>query len=106
MLRPVHACALSCFILLGCGGDDDEPEPRAEACSIEAQSGCDAGLVCEAVAGAADQVGCFAPVSVRGRVVDALSGAAIANAHVVARDANGAAVSSVAVTENDGSYAL
>ncbi|HEY6556851.1 MAG TPA: carboxypeptidase-like regulatory domain-containing protein [Polyangiaceae bacterium] len=106
MPRPVHSCALSCFILLGCGGDDDEPEPRAEACSIEAQSGCDAGLVCEAVVGAADEVGCFAPVTVRGRVVDALSGDAIANAHVVARDANGAAVSSVAVTETDGSYAL
>lgn len=105
MLRRVHAYALSCVLLLGCGGDDEEPEARAKACSVEEQSGCDAGLVCEEVAGDA-KVGCFAPISVRGRVFDALSAAAVANAHVVARDANGVAVSSVAVTTNDGSYTL
>jgi hypothetical protein len=105
MLRSVHAYTLSCILLLGCGGDDEEPEPRAEACSVAEQSGCAEGLVCEEVVGEA-KGGCFAPISVRGRVVDALSGAAVASAHVVARDANGVAVSSVALTAADGSYAL
>jgi hypothetical protein len=107
MLRPVHACALSCLVLLGCGGDDEEPKNREEACSVEEQTGCDEGLVCEEVVGDADrQTGCFAPVTLQGRVFDALSDAGIGAAHVVARDANGSAVSSVAISAANGSYSL
>jgi hypothetical protein len=49
---------------------------------------------------------CFPPVTVSGMVFDLADGAAVAGAHVVARDANNVAVSSVAVTDDAGNYDL
>jgi hypothetical protein len=91
------------FWLLGCGSDDDEEEEEP-ACSVAAQTGCETGLVCEDVAGG--KTGCFQPVSIGGKVFDTQSSAAIEGAHVVARDANDAAVSGVAITDNEGMYTL
>jgi hypothetical protein len=110
-------------------GSDAANAPNG-TCSIEKQSGCAEGLVCQAVSGGdpacfcdsatqtgcnQDEVceaitegnsGCFAPVSVAGKVFDLASGAAVEGARVVARDVNDAAVSGVAVTDAKGGYTL
>lgn len=107
MMRPLPASLIVIFCALsfapGCG--DDEPENTApKECSPVAQTGCAANLVCEEVEGG--KPACFAPVSVQGKVFDALKTTAIGGARVVARDANDAAVSTVAVTAADGTYSL
>jgi hypothetical protein len=73
---------------------------------VAAQTGCAAGLACEEVQG--KDPGCFAPLTLKGRVFDSVSAddKGIADARVVARDANDAAVSTVAITAADGTYAL
>lgn len=90
--------------LFGCGSDDDDEPEEDPACVVAAQTGCEADQVCEEVAGG--KTGCFAPVSIGGKVFDTQTSAAIEGAHVVARDVNDAAVSGVAITDADGSYAL
>ena len=96
--------ALTVPFFSGCG--DDEPPPKEEKpeCSTTTGEGCDAGFVCEEVEGG--KAACFQPLVVSGRVFDLSNDAAIEGARVVARDANGAALSSVAVTDADGHYAL
>lgn len=74
------------------------------SCSPEAQTGCAEGLVCEEVQGGTPA--CFSPVTVKGRVFDFVSEAGIEGARVVARDENQAALSPIAVTAADGTYAL
>ncbi|WP_433935813.1 hypothetical protein AB3662_13910 [Sorangium cellulosum] len=70
------------------------------------QTGCAAPQVCEEVEGA--EPACFAPVTLKGRVYNSnsLDDEAIAGARVLARDANDAAISRVAVTKEDGTYEL
>jgi len=90
----------------GCGGDD---EPKAAAaCDFAAQTGCKDEQVCEMVEGDDATTGCFAPVLVEGRVVRAADPTqGIEGARVLARDENGAAVSSKsAVSKADGAYSL
>lgn len=82
----------------GCGGNDGPCDPVA-------QSGCDDGKVCEQVA-SSETPACFAPVELRGRVLDLATNQGIAGARVVAVDVNGAAASGVAISGADGSYAL
>ncbi len=82
----------------GCGGDD-------ETCDPIAQDGCDDGFVCEVVDGQ-DEPDCFAPVVVRGDVFDLADDGAVADARIVGLDANSSPVSSVAVSDVDGSYEL
>lgn len=79
-------------------GDDDK------ACDPAANTGCDEGLVCEAVTGA--DPACFAPLVVKGRVFDLADDAAVEGARVVAINVNGAPVSSVSVSAMDGTYTL
>lgn len=131
-MRIVSALAwllCSTLILPGCG--DDDPEPSAPCsladgtgcpdgqvckegdegapicvvpCSVLEQTGCDPGLACEEVSdGTTD---CFAPVHVKGRVFDAMTEFAVEGARVVARDANDAVVSKVAISGVDGDYDL
>ncbi len=104
-LRVLTVVTLSfaAFALPGCG---DEPEPRNEnkGCSVQAQTGCESGLVCEEVEGA--EAACFAPVSFKGIVLNALDDKPVVGARVVARDANDAAVSPVAISSADGTYTL
>jgi hypothetical protein len=91
---------------VGCGGDDEQaPNPPA-ACSLVNNTGCasESGLVCEEVPGSTPA--CFAPVHVKGMVFDLASRSPIAGARVVARDANNAADSDVAVTDAAGNYDL
>lgn len=94
---------LSSF-LAACGADSDSSEKHS--CSVEEQTGCDSGTVCETVQGATPA--CFAPLLVRGRVLEsAAPDTGIANAIVVARDINGALISrGTATTAADGSYEL
>ncbi len=93
------------LLAAGCGSDDEEqPKAQPKACSPLEQTGCETGQVCEEVEGG--EPGCYAPVTVVGRVFDTADDAGIEAARVVARDANGAAVSSVAVSAADGKYAL
>ena len=82
-------------------GPDGEP---ACYCSLETEAGCGAGLVCEEVPGGYQA--CFPPVTVGGQVFDLGSGAALPGSHVVARDANFAAVTGVAITDAQGNYKL
>jgi hypothetical protein len=89
-------------LAVGCGGDDD-------VCDPVAQSGCDDGFVCEVVqaedGGEADP-GCFAPVLVRGQVFDLQASTPVADANIVGLDVNGAAATSVAVSDIAGNYEL
>lgn len=74
------------------------------ACSVAEQTGCPAGLVCEEVEGG--EPSCFAPVAIQGKVLDALDGAPIVGARVLALDAGEAAVSGAVVTGLFGAYTL
>lgn len=94
---------LGAALVAGCGDDTDNTN-KPKSCSVEAQTGCATGLVCEEVEGKDPM--CLSPVSFKGKVVDALDGMPIAGARVVARDANDAAVSPVAITAADGTYSL
>jgi len=85
-------------LLIGCGGDGDK------RCDPAAQSGCDDGERCEEVSGG--EPVCLAPVELRGRVIDLGDARGVAGARVVAVDVNGAAASSVAISDSDGSYVL
>src|SRR5262245_1542338 len=87
----------------GCG-DDEPPKKEKAECSTATGEGCDNGQVCEEVEGG--NTACFAPLVVTGRVFDLSNDAGIEGATVVARDANGAAVSSVAVSDAEGVYEL
>lgn len=103
--RLLHALSLLTISLAACG-DDNPPPPPADTskCSVKDQTGCETGQVCEDVQGGT--VGCFKPVSLQGMVIDALDKKPISGARVVARDANDAAVSTVAVSGVDGVYKL
>ncbi len=84
---------------------DDEPPPVEDPdCSLDDDAGCLDGRVCEEVVGGT--VGCFDPVTVSGTVFDTADAAPIEGARVVVQDANGAAVSGVAVTDGDGAYSV
>jgi hypothetical protein len=108
MKRLLTGFSLGLLALVpACGGDDDgdKAEPK---CDYVAQTGCKDGLVCEKVAGDTDTTGCFAPVTIEGRVVRSDEpSTGIEGARVIGRDENGASVSrSSAVSKADGSYAL
>jgi hypothetical protein len=104
----VTVCA--CSIEKGTGCEDGkvclaDPDGVAACyCSTETEAGCDKDLVCEEVPDG--RPACFAPVTLGGRVFDLKSNAALPSAHVVARDANFAAITGVAVTDAMGNYVL
>ena len=93
------------YTVVGCGGSDKKDEPIS--CNYVEQTGCSESQVCERLEGDADETGCFAPVLLEGKVVrldDIDEG--IEGARVLARDENGASASDIAVSSNDGSFAL
>lgn len=87
------------FSLGSCGGDDGD-----ESCDLLAQTGCEDGQVCEEVSGT--EPACFRPVLVFGQVSELGEAMPIAGARVVALDINGAPLSTVAISELDGTYSL
>ncbi len=98
----------SLALVPACGGDTEGTGGGADAgkpCSVADQTGCPMGQACEEVQGATDPA-CFAPVSLQGHVFGALDSKPIAGARVVASDADGAAVSTVAISGADGAYSL
>jgi len=105
MSRLFLPMALYSVAFVACGSDDDNKNQQGPVCSVEAQTGCKDGQVCEQVEGG--QVNCFAPVAVEGRVLDSADAKAIGGARVVARDINGAMASqNVATSGADGVYKL
>lgn len=104
-VRHALGTALALSLLVGCGSSKPPPSSNnAKACSVANQTGCKTGQVCEQIVGGTS--GCFAPVTVQGQVFDTTTNKGIEGADVVARDVNGAAVSSVAVTDKSGNYTL
>jgi len=103
MKRTIPGALCALIGALGCGGDDTDSR-EDKGCSVTAQSGCALGQVCEEVEGG--NPACYAPVTFSGKVADLTNSKPIANAHVVARDANNAAVSHVALSGPDGVYKL
>jgi hypothetical protein len=105
-MRITYARSVSIAVLLfsaGCG-DDDPPPPKNATCSVGTSNDCEASQICEEVEGGAPA--CFAPLVLRGHVFDVTDESPIEDALVVARDANGAAVSPVAKTNAAGAYEL
>lgn len=86
--------------LVACGEDEEKKPP----CDPVAQTGCVGGLTCEVVAEGGSV--CATPVVLRGSVFDLADDMAVAEARVVALDANGAPLSSVAISDRDGLYEL
>ncbi|HEY6727587.1 MAG TPA: carboxypeptidase-like regulatory domain-containing protein [Polyangiaceae bacterium] len=93
----------------GEGGASGEEGPticivgEGGACDPEAPF-CDSGLVCAEIESGEHR--CFAPLVFRGQVTDSSNGAAISDAHVIAIDDEGVAVSDVAESDAEGNYEL
>lgn len=105
LLRSMTLLSLSLGTVLFAGcSDDTNQNNNSKGCSVEAQTGCGAGLVCEEVQDKDPM--CLSPVSFKGKVINAIDAQPIVGARVVARDANDAAVSPVAITAADGTYTL
>lgn len=85
-----------CATVVGEGGDCD-PDPASGAL-------CDEGLTCAVVSAGGNK--CFKPVTMKGKVFDAVSEAAIEGAHVIAFDATATAITDVAISDATGNYAL
>ena len=102
------ACFCSADAQTGCEGEldcyDVEGGDPACFCSVDRQTGCAEDLACENIPG--QGADCFTPVTVSGQVFDLANGEPIEGARVVARDANNAAVSGIAITDADGNYTL
>jgi hypothetical protein len=90
--------------IVACGGDDQKNSSHAAACQAKTNAGCANGQVCEDTDSGA--LRCFDPITLTGTVTNAINGKVIAGAIVVARDANGAAVSGTATTNAEGKYSL
>jgi hypothetical protein len=106
-LRVLAGLSLTLFVVAPACGGDDTTEQKPVACDVAAQTGCTTpGTVCEEVQGA--EPACYAPLLLKGKVFDSVAADqhGIANARVVARDANDTAVSTVAITAADGTYSL
>lgn len=103
----VALCLAATAVLGGACGDDTGTGGGGggdAACDPVAQTGCIEGTVCEEIEGGT--TGCFEPVVVRGRVFDLATDEPLEGARVVARDENGASLSTVATTLVDGTYEL
>ncbi len=94
------AVCVASSMLVACGDDEKEDGP----CTPGTARGCDDGQVCEEVTGG--EPACFAPVLVRGRVLDVSDESGIEGATLVALDVNGSARSSVVLSGEDGAYEI
>ncbi|HSD22529.1 MAG TPA: carboxypeptidase-like regulatory domain-containing protein [Anaeromyxobacter sp.] len=91
------AAALAATIA-ACGGDDKK------SCDVAKQTGCSTGLVCEPIEGG--NPACVQPLVIRGNVFDLGTSIGIESARVVALDANRSPVSTVAITDAAGDFAI
>ena len=88
----------------GACGTEKTDENEGECEVGAAESGCEAGMVCEETVDGEPK--CAAPIEIRGQVVDTATSAEIEGAWVQATDPNGAAVGTSAVTDVSGMYVL
>lgn len=95
---------LSAFLGAFACGEDEKKQQEESKCTLGSTQGCENSQVCEQVA--SKEPACFDPIRVEGAVTNALDGKAVAGALVVARDANGAAVSGTATSDSTGKYSL
>jgi hypothetical protein len=102
MRQTVLVSLLLAAFCTGCGDDEEKKDGTCTTPGSAAE--CPAGQVCEEVVGGAPA--CFAPVSVQGRVFDLATDSGVQGARIVARDANDAAASGVAVSDANGAYSL
>lgn len=100
MQKRLLGWVAAALVAIGCGDDED----KDTSCKVGDASTCAAGLVCEEVRGG--EPACFAPVQIRGQVVDLLSGEPVAGARVMAEEAAGRPVGDVAITDGAGNYVL
>lgn len=93
------------YIITACGGGGGGGGGGTDFnCSLTTNEGCDSGTQCAyTTQGGTD---CYTPIIIKGMVFDLATQAPIEGARVVARDANGAPVSTIAVTDADGNYEL
>jgi hypothetical protein len=106
-LRHLYASIVSFLLLLSLGSTgvvNMSCSGSGGTCDPIAETGCSNGQVCEEVQGG--QPSCFSPVTMSGTITNASTGQPIQNARVVALDANGSAVSDVAITDSSGNYQL
>lgn len=97
----IALCVVVSPALAACG-DDDAGETGP--CTPGTSRGCDGDQVCEEVTGG--EPACFAPVIVRGRVLDVSDESGIEGATVVALDINGSARSTVVRSDEGGAYEI
>ena len=100
-MRTLVRLMLAGGLFAACGSDNTQ-------CNPNDSSSCDNGQVCEAYTdGAGMHNACVAPTLLRGHVTNAQSGAAVANARVVAIDGNThASTGPVAITDAAGNYSI
>ncbi len=103
-VTPLALLSAAAIGVGACGDDATGAGGGATTCSPTERTGCPDGTTCEEVDGG--KPACFAPVVVQGRVFDLASDAGIEGALVVARDENGAALSTVSASAEDGTYSL
>jgi hypothetical protein len=102
-----HSCLVVLSLLLSaaaCSNDEDKKQQSETKCTLGSAQGCEKSQVCEQVVG--KDPACFDPIRIEGSVTNALDGTAVVGALVVARDANGAAVSGTAASDSAGKYSL
>lgn len=101
-----NSCLVLLSVFLGAFacGEDEKKQQEESKCTLGSTQGCENSQVCEQVA--SKEPACFDPIRVEGTVTNALDGKAVAGALVVARDANGAAVSGTATSDSTGKYSL
>lgn len=115
MTRWTRLGLLLLLATASCGPEDGAPQdggPRDGAprdggpdrCAVGTTNGCAAGLVCAAVVGA--EPACLSPLEIKGRIFDAVDGTGVSSASIEALDADGGAVSEVALSERNGGYVL
>jgi hypothetical protein len=90
---------------LACGDSKKDAEGGPGASCDVAEDACQAGLSCDPLADGSGNV-CGPSLSLRGEVSDALSGAPLEAARVIALDASGAPVGDVAVSDAAGAYSV
>jgi hypothetical protein len=100
---PGRVMSMACLVaaLTACGDDEGSKD---EACTPGTSEGCDGDQVCEHVTGG--EPACFAPVLVRGRVLDLSDESGIEGATIVALDINGSARSGVVLSGENGEYEI
>ena len=92
--------------LAGCGSKDEPVAGRVgDSCNLDGDAACEAALTCDPRVDGSGYV-CGEPATIQGQVSDAVGGAPLAGARVIARGADGSPASDVALSDESGRYAV